>query len=153
MVPAAGAGVNGMRTPGLTRTAHAHANYWATGLSWARIAEEVCGDKRFKSTVQGWLRAAPVAGNGDKPVAQLVAQTTRNRLTQPCGAGRQAALEFRMVERVRARPSSRALVGFLPCLTRVDLGEQLVEVVAGELPLAIQAQGVYIDRIVLNRGQ
>jgi hypothetical protein len=28
----------------------------AEGLSWAQIAERVCGDKRFKSTVQGWLR-------------------------------------------------------------------------------------------------
>jgi len=27
----------------------------AEGLSWAQIAERVCGDKRFKSTVQGWL--------------------------------------------------------------------------------------------------
>jgi hypothetical protein len=24
-------------------------------LSWAQIAERVCGDRRFKSTVQGWL--------------------------------------------------------------------------------------------------
>ena len=38
----------------------------AEGVSWASIAEQVCGDKRFKSTVQGWLR---VAGNGDRPVA------------------------------------------------------------------------------------
>jgi hypothetical protein len=27
----------------------------ADGLSWSAIAERVCGDKRFKSTVQGWL--------------------------------------------------------------------------------------------------
>ena len=27
----------------------------AEGVSWAQIAERVCGDKRFKSTVQGWL--------------------------------------------------------------------------------------------------
>jgi hypothetical protein len=27
----------------------------AEGLSWSQIAERVCGDKRFKSTVQGWL--------------------------------------------------------------------------------------------------
>ena len=24
-------------------------------LSWTQIAERVCGDKRYKSTVQGWL--------------------------------------------------------------------------------------------------
>ena len=29
----------------------------AEGLSWAAIAERVCGDKRFKPTVGGWLRA------------------------------------------------------------------------------------------------
>jgi hypothetical protein len=28
----------------------------AEGLSWSQIAERVCGDKRFKSTVQTWLR-------------------------------------------------------------------------------------------------
>ena len=28
------------------------------GMSWASIAEQVCGDRRYKSTVQGWLRAA-----------------------------------------------------------------------------------------------
>jgi hypothetical protein len=27
----------------------------AEGLSWSAIAELVCGDRRFKSTVQGWL--------------------------------------------------------------------------------------------------
>ena len=27
----------------------------AEGVSWAQIAERVCGDKRYKSTVQGWL--------------------------------------------------------------------------------------------------
>ena len=31
----------------------------AEGLSWARIAERVCGDKRYKATVGTWLR--PVA--------------------------------------------------------------------------------------------
>jgi hypothetical protein len=25
------------------------------GVAWAQVAERVCGDKRFKSTVQGWL--------------------------------------------------------------------------------------------------
>ena len=29
----------------------------AEGVSWAQIAERVCGEARFKSTVQGWLRA------------------------------------------------------------------------------------------------
>ncbi len=33
----------------------------AEGLSWSQVAERVCGDKRFKSTVQGWLRAARYA--------------------------------------------------------------------------------------------
>ncbi len=33
----------------------------AEGLSWAQVAERVCGDKRFKSTVQRWLRAAACA--------------------------------------------------------------------------------------------
>ena len=28
----------------------------AEGLSWARIAERVCGDKRYKPTVGSWLR-------------------------------------------------------------------------------------------------
>ena len=28
----------------------------AEGLSWARIAERVCGDKRYKQTVGTWLR-------------------------------------------------------------------------------------------------
>ena len=27
----------------------------AEGLSWSAIAERVCGDRRFKSTVQEWL--------------------------------------------------------------------------------------------------
>jgi hypothetical protein len=40
----------------------------AEGVSWAAIAERVCGDRRFKPTVGTWLRAA-VAGNGDRPVA------------------------------------------------------------------------------------
>ena len=37
----------------------------AEGLSWAQIAEQVCGDKRYKPTVGTWLR---VAGNGDSRV-------------------------------------------------------------------------------------
>jgi hypothetical protein len=41
----------------------------AEGLSWSQIAERVCGEARYKSTVQGWLRSASVAGDGDKPVA------------------------------------------------------------------------------------
>jgi hypothetical protein len=40
----------------------------AEGLSWSQIAEQVCGARRYKSTVQTWLRT-PVAGNGDGPVA------------------------------------------------------------------------------------
>lgn len=28
----------------------------AEGLSWAQVAEQVCGDRRFKSTVGVWLR-------------------------------------------------------------------------------------------------
>ena len=36
-------------------------------LSWSQIAERVCGDRRYKSTVQVWLRPATVAGNGDIP--------------------------------------------------------------------------------------
>ena len=28
----------------------------AEGLSWAQVAERVCGDKRFKQTVGLWLR-------------------------------------------------------------------------------------------------
>jgi hypothetical protein len=35
------------------------------GLSWAQIAERVCGDTRYKPTVGTWLRQATVAGNGD----------------------------------------------------------------------------------------
>ncbi len=37
-----------------------------TSLSWAQIAEEVCGDKRYKSTVGVWLRS--VASRGDIPM-------------------------------------------------------------------------------------
>jgi hypothetical protein len=33
----------------------------AEGLSWSAIAERVCGDRRFKATVQGWLRSGAVA--------------------------------------------------------------------------------------------
>lgn len=33
----------------------------AEALSWSAIAERVCGDRRFKSTVQGWLRSGAVA--------------------------------------------------------------------------------------------
>jgi hypothetical protein len=36
----------------------------AQGLSWSQIAERVCGEARYKTTVQGWLRAA-VAESGD----------------------------------------------------------------------------------------
>jgi len=32
----------------------------AEGLSWSQVAERVCGDKRFKSTVQLWLRPRAV---------------------------------------------------------------------------------------------
>ena len=39
----------------------------AEGLSWAQIAERVCGDKRYKPTVAMWLKK-PVAGSGDRPV-------------------------------------------------------------------------------------
>jgi hypothetical protein len=38
---------------------------WVEGLSWSQIAERVCGDKRYKSTVQVWLRPPAVARNGD----------------------------------------------------------------------------------------
>ena len=34
----------------------------AEGLSWSAIAEQVCGDRRYKSTVQGWLRPAATSG-------------------------------------------------------------------------------------------
>jgi hypothetical protein len=37
----------------------------AEGLSWAQIAERVCGDKRYKSTVQTWLRRPAVASRGE----------------------------------------------------------------------------------------
>ncbi len=37
------------------------------GYSWAAIAEQVCGDRSFKSTVGGWLRTTAVAGNGAVP--------------------------------------------------------------------------------------
>jgi hypothetical protein len=39
-------------------------------LPQAQLAERVCGDRRFRSTVAWWLRQATVAENGDKPVAQ-----------------------------------------------------------------------------------
>jgi hypothetical protein len=31
------------------------------GLSWSQIAERVCGEARYKSTVGGWLRSAQTA--------------------------------------------------------------------------------------------
>ena len=37
----------------------------AEGLSWSQIAERVCGEARYKSTVQGWLRRP--AANGALP--------------------------------------------------------------------------------------
>jgi hypothetical protein len=37
----------------------------AEGLSQSKIAEAVCGDRKFRSTVQQWLRPEAVAANGD----------------------------------------------------------------------------------------
>jgi hypothetical protein len=39
----------------------------AEGLSQSQIALEVCGDRKFRSTVQVWLQRDAVAGNGDGP--------------------------------------------------------------------------------------
>jgi hypothetical protein len=40
-----------------------------SSLSWSQIAEEVCGDKRYKPTVGTWLRPGAVAGNGSVTAA------------------------------------------------------------------------------------
>jgi hypothetical protein len=37
----------------------------AQGMSYAQIAEAVCGDRRCRQTVAAWTRQAAVAGNGD----------------------------------------------------------------------------------------
>jgi hypothetical protein len=47
----------------------------AMGMSRAKIAEAVCGDRRFGSTVAEWLRQAAVADGGDgsgEPPTQVV---------------------------------------------------------------------------------
>jgi hypothetical protein len=63
----------------------------AEGLSQSQIALEVCGDRKFRSTVQLWLKHPAVAVNGDGSSPHSDPKRLRNRPpSQAAGVGEMA---------------------------------------------------------------